>query len=160
MGARYLRREKARRCPVHTAVLDACSERLSDHGWFEKEEVVNSLNFEAVSDSIRWDYIMDFLRTEEGGEFVPLAARFFKRHKHSERVDHPERFIATGHGKKTAGYANVELDNGQLAIRHLDSKRRIVNGVRNAAKRYAEELAKRALLPAPADANPALPPPK
>lgn len=160
MGARYLRREKARRCPVHTAVLDACSERLSDHGWFEKEEVVNSLNFEAVSDSIRWDYIMDFLRTEEGGEFVPLAARFFKRHKHSERVDHPERFIATGHGKKTAGYANVELDNGRLAIRHLGSKRSMANGVAKAFRKYMDELSKRALLPDPTGSDPALPSPK
>jgi len=147
MGAKYLRRDKARACPVHVPILRLCSKKLGENGFFEKDDVIGELRYEAVEDSIRWDYIAGFLREELGIELVPLASRFFKQHDRAERVVAPERFIASGHGKKTAGYAHVALDDGRLALRVLKWKTAQANGSLRSQRNLLKAIDKEGLLP-------------
>lgn len=146
MGAKFLRRETAKRCPIHTAVLAKSKESLVERGFFSKAEIVEVLQFGAIDDSIRWDYIADFIREEDGTELIPMAERFFKRSSPEHRRASPEKFMAMGHGKKTAGYALLTLDNGVYALKTLRVKRTLSNGVGKAFMEFAEACHKRAAL--------------
>ncbi len=145
MATKYLRREVARACPVHQMVLDRAMDDLAEYGYFSKQDVVKESGMIAMVDSIRWDYLAEFIREDGRCELVPLAARFWKM-KPTERLLFPERAIAGGHGKKTAGYALVTLDNGNLAIEQLERKRSVTNGVGQAFNKYRTELDQRNLL--------------
>lgn len=140
----YLRKEKARQCPIHMAILDECADQLQLHGVFEKAAVLGRLNFEAVADSVRWDYIRDFLETEiVGCEMVPLAQAYFKRHKVEEERVNPQRFIALGHGKKTAGFASVTQQNDHLFVQRIEHKARMSNGVGEAFRVFVSKVDQR-----------------
>jgi hypothetical protein len=129
MSIKYLRKEVARECPVHMAVLETASRLLSENGYFSKEDVIEETRYAAIEDSIRWDYIVDFLTQEQGVELIPMAPRFFKRHQIQERLVSPEKFIAGGHGKKTAGYCSITQNNGVFAIKILKNRKALTNGV-------------------------------
>lgn len=138
--SKYLRKDKARGCPVHMAVLDECGRQLSLHGVFEKSAVLEYLNLEAMADSVRWDYVRSFLEEEQGCEMVPLASVYFKRHKLEEERVNPQRFIATGHGKKTAGFATVTQENDHLYISRIDTKKKMANGVGEAFETFVQKV--------------------
>lgn len=135
---KWLRREKARVCPIHQAVLDESARQLSHEGVFSKDEVLDALNFEAVAEAIRWDYIRAFLEEEQGCELVPLAAAYFKRHSREAEITKPEKFLATGHGKKTAGYGAVIEKNDHLVISRIKYRKRLANGVGEAFTNYVQ----------------------
>lgn len=141
--SKYLRKDKARSCPVHMAIMDECAKQLHLHGVFEKDEILASLNLEAMIDAVRWDYIRAFLEDELGCEMVPLASAYFKRHKKSEEHVNPQKFIALGHGKKTAGFATVTQENDHLFICRLKTKRAMANGVGKAFEAYLEQVSKK-----------------
>ena len=141
----YLRRTDAMLCPVHNAILNKCADDLELSGRFKKEDVIDLLGFKAVAASIRWDYIVEFLREQQFVEVVPMAASFWKQHKKADRVINPEKFMASGHGKKTVGYASVELDNGIYAIKKLEHKKAMANGVGAAFRVYSEKLTQRSI---------------
>lgn len=139
MGTKFLRRETAKKCPIHKAVLQKARDHLVEKGgWFSKEEIIEELLFGAIEDAIRWDYIADFIREEDGVELIPMAERFFKRSKSEYRINSPEKFMAMGHGKKTAGYALLSVDGGVYALKSLKVKRTLSNGVGAAFQRFAE----------------------
>jgi hypothetical protein len=144
--SKYLRREVAAKNAVYQAILEACSTRLAEIGYFSKDEILETTGMEAFDDSIRWDYIVDFLRHGQGVELVPMAQRFFNRHKASDRIHAPQLFIASGHGKKTMGYANVTIDGGVFAIKQLRDRKSLQNGVGKAYREYAERLHERQLI--------------
>jgi len=140
MSVKYLRREVARSCPIHSVVLDKCSDALADFGVFEKKDIIESLTFAAIEGAIRWDYISEFLAEDQGIELVPMAQRYFTRHPKAERAVAPEKFIAMGHGKKTMGYACVELEGGVFAIKRLQTKKAQSNGVGKAVSAFGDAL--------------------
>jgi len=141
--SKYLRKEKARSCPVHMAIMDECAKQLNLHGVFEKDDVLSVLSLDAMVDAIRWDYVRGFLEEELGCEMVPLAAAYFKRHKRSEEKVNPQKFIALGHGKKTAGFATVTQDNDHLFICRIETKRAMANGAGRAFEKYCEQVSQK-----------------
>lgn len=140
---KYLQRKKARSCPVHLMVIERASEMLKQHGCFEKDSVVEELNYGAISDAIRWDYVREFLEADYGIELIPLSERFFTRHKKAEERVQPEKYLAMGNGKKTKGYALVEYDGGHLAIRLLEHKKALLNGVGTKYRDYLQAVNER-----------------
>ena len=150
---KWLRKTKARVCPIHQAVLQSACDELHKHGYFSKDEVLEGLGFGAVAEAIRWDYIAEFIRDEEDEEIVPLAQAFWtgtKADKAAKRQITPElrkknpgAYLAMGHGKRTAGYALVSVDDHRLAVKHLAFKRSLANGVGTSFREFATELQKR-----------------
>lgn len=142
-------------CPVHKAILNECAEQLASVGYFNKEEILSRNNLTEMADAVRWDFLIEFLSDPEddwGLELVPLAQRFFKTPKKERdrtEFDSLSRYLAVGHGKKTAGYASVKLDNGRLAVRLAAHKAALRNGTAEAWKRYAERVVDQAELPEP-----------
>ena len=137
---KYLRKEGARQCPIHTAVYEAAVDSLVMFGVFSKEDVINSLNFGAVADAIRWDYIREFIEEEQKCDLVPLAQTYFNRHKKAEEAVNPGRFIAMGFGKKTFGFAAVTPQNDHLVIERIRQRKAISNGVSQSFKEYLDRL--------------------
>ena len=150
---KWLRKEKARLCPIHQAVLQTTLDELHTHGYFHKQEVLEQLSFDAVAEAIRWDYISEFIRDDLSEEIVPLAQAFWtgtKADKAAKRKITPElrkknpgAYLAMGHGKRTAGYALVSVDDHRLAVKHLSFKRNLANGVGTSFREFATELQKR-----------------
>ena len=140
MAAKYLRRETAIECPVHTMVKEAAAGLLELHGSFEKKDVLERCSMMAMSEAIRWDYIREFLQDEQGCELVPLASVYFKRHKYQEELTDPQRFLAQGHGKKTAGYAAVTMENDHLIVRRLQQRKAMANGAGKAFMKFAQAI--------------------
>jgi len=141
--SKYLRKEKARACPVHMAIMDECAKQLNLHGVFEKSEILSNLSLDAMVDAVRWDYVREFLEDELGCEMVPLASAYFKRHKKSEEQVNPQKFIAMGHGKKTTGYATVTQGNDHLFVCRVEAKRAMANGVGRAFEAYLEQISQK-----------------
>lgn len=140
MSIKYLRKEAARQCPIHTAVYENAVDSLVMFGVFCKEDIINSLNFGAVADAIRWDYIREFIEEEQKCDLVPLAQTYFNRHKRQEEKVNPARFIAMGFGKKTAGFAAVTPANDHLVIERIKQRKAISNGVSESFKEYLDRL--------------------
>lgn len=138
--SKFLRREAAVKCKIHQEVKKAAIEKLGLHGVFEKDEVLDELQYKAVTDAIRWDYIREFIQEEQGCELVPLASTYFKRHSRAQEIANPSRFIAGGHGKKTAGYAAVEPQNDHLVVAKLKIKHAISKGVSIACESFTETI--------------------
>jgi len=145
---KWLRREVARKCPVHQAVLEEALIQLAEYGYFSKTDIIKDVGMVAMSESIRWDYISEFIKEDGSCELIPLARRFWNMNP-NQRIMEPEKAIAGGHGKKTAGYALVSVDGGALAIKRLEHKRGMANGVGKAFRKYADALVKRDLLTEP-----------
>jgi hypothetical protein len=137
---KYLRKEVARSCPIHTAVADKAAAALADKGVFSKDAIIDTLNFGAIIDSIRWDYIREFIEEDQKCDLVPLAQTYFKRHPKVEERVNPERFLAMGHGKKTFGYAAVVPQNDHLVIARIEQRKAVANGVGRAFNEYVERL--------------------
>jgi hypothetical protein len=137
---KYLRKEAAKACPIHTAVYTAALDALVMFGVFSKDDVIESLNFDAVADSIRWDYIREFIEEEQGVEMIPLAASFFSRHRVQEEHINPAKFLAQGYGKKTHGFAAVTTQNDHLVIKRIEQRKAITNGVAKSFQVYLEHV--------------------
>ena len=150
MGNKYLRREKARACPIHKAVLEACGQALVDKGYFSKEDILEKLRFTAMAESIRWDYVAEWLTADDGDyamEIIPLAPRFFNtpmKKRIEDGLPAYGRYVAGGHGKRTAGYASVTLDGGKLAIKRAERFKSLKNGASTALENYVRATLKQA----------------
>jgi hypothetical protein len=118
--------------------MEAAADQLCLHGVFEKDAILDQLNLKAMSDAIRWDYIRDFLQEEQGCELVPLASVYFKRHQRHDEIANPSRYIAGGHGKKTAGYAAITSNNDHLVVAKIKIRHAISNGVGEAFRNYLQ----------------------
>jgi len=155
MSVKFLRKVAARKCPIHQAVLDKLQDKLLTTGYFSKDEVLEDLRFSAMSESIRWDYLREFVEEDLSIELIPVVSRFFKAYVKdssgarvkttAERVVSPEKYIAQGNGKRTAGYCSIEVDGGGLAIRRLSQKKAMTNGVGKAYMQFVEALASKGI---------------
>jgi hypothetical protein len=170
MGA-FIKKSTALKCPVHLAVVDKAQDALMGNGYFNKERILERTGMIAMQESIRWDYIADFIKagiaikkddngeqyadlTVDGCELVPLAQSFWNKKPKGDvpastaitRMKFPEKYIAMGHGKKTAGYALVDFEDGVMALRQLDHKEAMSNGTAKAFKKYADALVRRNIL--------------
>lgn len=154
--SKFLRREVARACPVHTAVLATAVDDLAKFGAFSKTDILQRLRLTAMEDSIRWDYIRGFIEAEHGETLMALAAAYFKRHKTQEEEVNPAKFMALGHGKKTEGFAVVSEKNGHFVLRLLASKQTLKNGVAKAFDAYVSAVNAKTGLLTPEDATPEL----
>jgi hypothetical protein len=162
MTTKFLRREKARKCPVHTAVGEKAIDYLVKAGAFCRQTVLDELDLDSMSDSIRWDYVREFIEEDQGCELIPVSALFFKAPWSKDRKESPmdvkpEKYLASGHGKRTAGYASVTPDaHAKLVLKRLEQKRGLTNGVGRAFTGFVDALRLRgsaevqAALPAPA----------
>ena len=138
---KYLRKEKARGCIIHNMVMEAAKKSLELNGSFCKERVLEECSI-AIEDPVRWDYIREFIEMDEAVELLPVAASYFKRHDIKDEIVNPTRYIATGHGKKTAGFVSVTTENDHLAVRRVEIKEHCAVGVVNAFQRLLEEVEK------------------
>lgn len=140
----YLRKDRALSCPIHRAIKDEAAKRLAHSGVFSKEEVLDALNFRAVEDAIRWDYVREFLQEDEGCELVPLALSFFEKSRTEKRrmeeKVNPTKFLAQGHGKKTIGYAAVTSDNDALVVARIQYREKVRNGVDEKFRAYVKAV--------------------
>ena len=126
---KFLRREKARGCPVHQVVLETAGAMLELHGVFSKEDVLEDTKMTAMGDAIRWDYVIEWLREEQGVELVPVREAFFKRHSRERLERMPEKFLAAGHGVRTAGWASVSHGpNAPLVVKRVEQRKAMANG--------------------------------
>jgi len=156
MSTRYLHRSVAEKCPVHTAIKNLCIERIVKDSFFNKEEVVKAARFAAVSESIRWDYVRSFIEEDEGVALIPITSRFFKwkptkseLNEHGTIVDGrlklpkndavikiPEKFIAGGNGRRTAGYMKADSVHPTITLAKMHNRRGVRNGVSEAFDNY------------------------
>ena len=143
MGERkFIKTVTARKCAIHKMILEESGRRLVEDGYFNKAAVIDHLGLGAVEQSIRWDYIVQFISEENGDyaiELVPLAQRFFsdpKRVRDATQVTSLGRYIAGGHGKKTAGYASVTFEGGRLAVIRAQRYKSLSNGTSKALNEY------------------------
>ena len=151
---KFFKKVTAERCPIHQAILDECAKRLADVGYFNKQAVLDSLNFQTVSEIIRWDYLADFLSDKDGRygvELVPLAQKFFSSTRTERMRDAKEYdgkgkpmnlgpYIAGGHSKKTAGYASITFEGGSLAVKRAQRFASQRNGVGKALDNYIDAV--------------------
>ena len=138
--SKYVRRHAVRECAIHQSVMELATQRLEKDGAFHKAEVIDELGLRVMEDSIRWDYVRDFIQEDQGSELVPVAAKYFKQHTKNEELANPEKFIATGYGKKTAGFVSVIAENDHLTVRRLQQRQALANGVGEAFRNYAEAV--------------------
>jgi len=120
-------------------LLEMANDELADVGYFRKDALLERARMSAMSSAIRWDYIADFVKEDGKCELIPLAARFW-RMSPEDRIVKPEKALAGGHGKKTAGYALVSVEHSALAVRQLKNKRSLANGVGKAFRHYADAV--------------------
>jgi hypothetical protein len=143
----YLRRTVAEQSKIYQAIKDRAAEYLVLHTCFRKSAVIADLNLEAFADSIRWDYIRDMLQDiHKDVEIIPMAEAFFKGYIEVDGVKRqntpalqkrlPERFIASGHGKKAAGYVLAVPDNGHFVLKVMSHKNAVATGTRKAADKF------------------------
>lgn len=134
MSAKFLRREKALVCPVHEMILEEARTRLANVGYFSIADIIEGLHLEFMVESIRWDYIRDFLQEEERCELVPVVALFFKSPRTKDRRNSPldlkpEKYLAMGNGKKTAGYVSVKPDeHAVLVLTRVGQRKAVADG--------------------------------
>lgn len=137
---KYLRYEAAKASTVYRAIIDDAIERLVDVGRFAKAEVLAATGYDVFDDeAIRWDYVKRIIEEEHDTELIPMASVFFRDGQRDGRRDKrhgsafppeqfPERYIATGHGKKTAGFVIASNINGHFVVHCLKMVRGNVRG--------------------------------
>lgn len=158
MSAKFMRKETALACPVHMKIKKLAEEGLMDVGYFEKAEILKDSNLIAMADSIRWDYIREFIEIGETGhdcELIPLSQRFFvwrrtaaeikedlipsNRKKAMEIV--PDKFLAGGNGKRTAGYLLAgETSCPNITIRKMERRQNHNSGTEDKWKGYQRNV--------------------
>lgn len=140
MTTKWLHKTTARKCPVHQAVTERAGALLARNGCFRKDKVLSDINLSTMAESIRWDYIRLFLEEDQGCELVPVAETYFKKHTMAEEFLSPEKFIASGHGKKTAGFCAVNEYNDHLVICRVKQRKHMANGVGKKFYEYLEAI--------------------
>lgn len=132
---KYLRFEKAMQSKVYRELVDEAMMILSDFGVFAKQDVINRAGYDAIADDIRWDYVRRIIEDSHDTELIPLAPRYFKRHKHDEEVRFTELYVAKGNGKKTVGYATACEENGHFVIHRIKFKKKLADAFMKSAER-------------------------
>jgi hypothetical protein len=137
-SSKWVKYEKAKASALYHELEKICIDRLAAHGAFEKDEVTAAAGMEVFADAIRWDYIARMITDSGGGQLIPMAGSFFKRHKAAHALEFPGKYIATGHGKKTEGYALANRENGHFVIYRLVQKQNIEAGVHRQVESFKQ----------------------
>lgn len=127
----------ARKCPIHNAVALEAAAMLEASGYFAKQSVVDNLNYAAVEESIRWDYIRRMIDEDWKQEISPITLAGIREAKRGGELT--GRHIAGGNGRKTYGYASIVEKNHKLVIARIQNKMAIARGVANGAGEYAQK---------------------
>jgi len=113
--------EAVKTCPHHIKIKDECEQWLSSFGHFEKEEVIEQTGSKYIASAIRWDYIVHWIEEDKKYFLIPVAGSYFPKKRSEikfkrENDEHkvPEKYIATGHGKRTAGFVAGNTENGHF----------------------------------------------
>jgi hypothetical protein len=143
---KYLRRTAALQCPIHKAIREEAGQELERQGAFSKLQVLEALRFEAVAEAIRWDYVREALEEDIGCDLVPVVEAFFTPPRSKEKRDHPvsqfpEKYLASGYGKRTAGFVSVtEGANAELIVERVIQRKAIANGEAKALRNYVDAV--------------------
>lgn len=173
MESKRLRRDKARESEIYQKIKERCEEYLKKKHFFKKTWVLKDLDYEVISDSIRWDYIVEWVTESYDCELAPLAEAFFKRltkieielesqsqfpdmpqpqlvpnirllpakiTKEQMARQYPARFLASGHGKKTTGYASVEYAEGAFHLKRLSDRKSVAKGFNDSSDKFENQL--------------------
>jgi hypothetical protein len=159
-------------CPVHKALRDMALEAITEPkgpGYFKKDDLLAECEINGqvadmsyMADAIHWDYIVRNLIEEDGAELIPLAPHFFSKvssdqesplkdeltnaardGKMEEALKLASRSIASGHGKKTAGYAQFSQQHGLLVLARLKRTKAVADGVTATADRQEKVAEKK-----------------
>ena len=83
---------------------------------------------------------------DEGKEFTEAQVEADYKMQVQEdvhnRAKNPGKFIASGHGKKTAGYGLITKDNGAISIAYLERKNKVAVGTEKACVEAMKTAAK------------------
>jgi hypothetical protein len=139
--SKYLRRGDALASKHYAAIMARAMELLAQDGRFEKRRVIEDVGLAEFEDSVRWDYLKEFIEagrkpsgdgrligqeTADKIELVGMVSRFFHRseclfmtkdgNRHAYTYDDPQKFFAIGYGKSSAGFASVRDLDGKLVL--------------------------------------------
>jgi hypothetical protein len=152
--------------PLYQEIIRQCVIRLEVSPYvFRKDEVMEAANAVPFADSINWSFVQRWL--EEGddkalvdgplpegygeGSLIPVVGSFWdgrdgvsREDIPEDRMKHPGKYIAQGHGKRTAGYALVCEENGELALKVQRIKCARARGVNESRVATEQSIAKHA----------------
>ena len=151
----YIKYTTFLKCPVHEKVRDECLARLVAVGYFEKEAVLRAKGLSTMANSIQWHFIQQWLDEKNGARVVPVSSAFFRLKDHYTNPDakaaaelrlaNPARCLASGHGKRTAGYVAVTFQGGVLAQTKLEIRKKVAVGTAKSASAFEGEMAGKGL---------------
>ncbi len=127
----------ARKCPIHNAVALEAAAMLEASGYFAKQSVLDNLNYAAVEESIRWDYVRRMIDEDWEQEISPITQAGIREAKRGGELT--GRHIAGGNGRKTYGYASIVEKNRKLVIARIEKKMAVSKGLANGAGKYAKK---------------------
>jgi predicted aspartyl protease len=141
MSEKWLRYDAAKQNPYYKQLIPLAIDYLTKRGVFERERLIKETNLGPFSDAIRWDYVVRMVEEETKVELIPLAASFFERHDHTDDPKVPQKYLASGHGKRTVGYAVASKEHGHFVIAQLVRKQKVALGmVKGADKTHASAV--------------------
>jgi hypothetical protein len=138
---------------LYVDVLKACEESLDLFSQFNKRAIMRFLNNEAFTDTIRWDWIVR--KIEEGHQMpsgkvqlIAVAESFFKakaKDKAAMGTDasFPGNYIATGYGKRTAGWVLATYADGRFALYKVKQVANNITGRNNRNRALGEFVSQR-----------------
>lgn len=106
-----------RDCQFHKIIEAHCAAQIEQKGAFECKGVLKDTKLQGFARAVRWNPLRSMLEEDYGISLIPLPVRFFhqKSKKHNPKgwtlKNKPGAFLATGNGKKTAGYASIDDRN-------------------------------------------------
>jgi hypothetical protein len=132
-----LRFATAQKSPIYTALAKAAIARLTEFNRCSKEQMLKDANLGVLDAdvAIHWEHVTHMVEAQMGVELMPMAASFFAKHKKEEEVQKPQRYMAQGAGKRTAGWAIVTEENGHFVVRKIAYKRNQTAGAAEATNR-------------------------
>ena len=136
-----MRLASARNCLVHQKIIEVARDTLLRRGYFEKEKILDKAKLKTMAHSIAWHHVVTLLN--EGPhefELIPLGAGFFKAEDSADRLANPRKYLAGGHGGKTAGYCTMDYQDCAFAKPKLEQKKRVKDGAVAAHKSFAGTL--------------------
>lgn len=133
-------RRSVRGCKVHQQLMDEALQRLHTYNAFRFEDLLDALQLQLMSGSIRWDYLREFIVEDTREDLVPVAETYFRRHSIKEEIANPGKFVAgAGGSKETAGYVWFSERTEHL-VRHYFSAR--YHQIKGAHEKYSLGRAK------------------
>lgn len=140
-----LRREEARACPVHTALREEAVRRLLRDGQFSIVQVLEATRFTAMSESIRWDYIVEFIKQDHNlCDLVALSQAYYKPHKREDEFLNPGSYVAYGGATgRAVGYALVTERNRHLVVARLRQRWSALHGTNQRFDRCVNDARQR-----------------